>query len=549
VKKPAFLLAVLNVLALLALPAALGSNSSNASPGSPQRARTVSRAVEFAVTPPLRKMPVIQPRPSDVLNEREHDPAPIDTGYSGDGALQTEAAAPSVPKPIRTFEGLRNTSGVAPPDPVGDVGPSHYVEMVNLSFAIYSKTGTKLFGPAALGTLWQDFLPDCEVDSGDPVVLYDELADRWLLSQFTTTGPEYFNCVAISTTGNPLGSYYLYAFSSGPNFPDYPKYGVWPDAYYITTREYAPGDVFVGVGIYAVDRAQMLVGNPAPRQVSFFLDRDPAYLPGAGLLPADLDGTTPPPAGSPEYLVGSMDDDYVDYGAPSDALNVFEVDVDWTNPPASTFGLTATVPISPFDTVFPCLPEELGNGRQCIPQPGTPTRLDILSYRQRPLWRLAYRNFGTHESLVTNQSVEAREGRAGIRWWELRSPAAPVLYQEGTYAPDDQIHRWMGSIAMDKQGNIALGFSVSNGIRIYPGIRYAGRLAGDPLGTMAQGERVMKAGSATQAATARWGDYTSMNVDPTDGCTFWYVNEYYAGTRPGINWKTRIGAFKFPGCS
>jgi hypothetical protein len=418
--------------------------------------------------------------------------------------------------------------------------------MVNLSFAIYSKQGTKLYGPAALGTLWQDFVPDCEEDSGDPIVLYDEMADRWLLSQFTTRGPEYYNCVALSTSGDPLGSYFLYAFSTGENFPDYPKYGVWPDAYYITTREFAPDETYAGVGIYAVDRAQMLVGNPAPRMVSFFLDRDPMYLPGDGLLPADLDGPALPPSGGPEYLVGSMDNN-ASYGAPRDALNVFEVRIDWTTPSASTFALDKTVPIAPFDTIFPCVPA-VDNGRHCIPQPATPTRLDILSYRQRPTWRLAYRNFGTHESLVTNQSVEARSGIAGIRWWELRNPGDAVLHQEGTYAPGGGIHRWMGSIAMDEQGNMALGYSVSNAVDVFPGIRYAGRLAGDPLGKMAQSEAVLFNGHGSQLATARWGDYTSMNVDPSDGCTFWYVNEYYRRSS-AAGWRTRIGAFRFPGCT
>jgi hypothetical protein len=210
------------------------------------------------------------------------------------------------------------------------------------------------------------------------------------------------------------------------------------------------------------------------------------------------------------------------------------------------------VPIAQYDTIYPCAP----TSRDCLPQPGItdPAQfLDILSYRQRPMWRLQYRNFGTHESLVTNQSVEARPGIAGVRWWELRTPRDPVLHQEGTWAPDDGVHRWMGSVALDKQGNLALGYSVVNATNVFPGIRYAGRLAGDPLGQLSQGEAVFRNGSGVQTTTnSRWGDYTSMNVDPTDGCTFWYINEYYArsGTAAdGRPWQTRIGSFRFPSCS
>jgi hypothetical protein len=236
---------------------------------------------------------------------------------------------------------------------------------------------------------------------------------------------------------------------------------------------------------------------------------------------------------------------------------MFHLNVDWNNPAAATFTFVKHVPIAEYDTIYPCAP----TSRDCLPQPGitNPAQfLDILSYRQRPMWRLQYRNFGTHESLVTNQSIEARPGIAGIRWWELRNPRDPVLHQEGTWAPDDGVHRWMGSVALDKQGNMALGYSVVNATNVFPGIRYAGRLAGDPLGQLSQGETVLQNGSGVQTTTnSRWGDYTSMNVDPKDDCTFWYINEYYArsgaplpaplgaDTRP---WQTRIGAFRFPSC-
>ena len=253
-----------------------------------------------------------------------------------------------------------------------------------------------------------------------------------------------------------------------------------------------------------------------------------------------------PPPHSPEYFAGTMDDDYV-YGAPFDALNWFTADVDFNHPDDATFGLVESIPTEEFDSNFPCAP----TSRDCLPQPGImdPNQyLDILSYRQRPTYRLQYRNLKTHESLVTNQSVEAAPGVAGVRWYEIRSPQDPVIYQQGTYAPGDGIHRWMGSVAQDKYGNLAAGYSVVNGTTVYPGIRYAGRLAGDPLGELSQGEATMQNGSGSQLTlNSRWGDYTSLNVDPRDDCTFYYINEYYAITELAA-WQTRIGAFKFPGC-
>jgi hypothetical protein len=178
-----------------------------------------------------------------------------------------------------------------------------------------------------------------------------------------------------------------------------------------------------------------------------------------------------------------------------------------------------------------------------------PTRyLDILSYRQRPTWRLQYRNFGQYESLVTNQSVEALPGIAGVRWWEIRNPRNPVIHQEGTWAPNDGVHRWMGSVAQDRDGNLAVGYSVSNA-SLFPGIRYAGRLAGDPLGQLTLGEASLQEGSGiNMTQNSRWGDYTSMNVDPRDDCTFYYINEYMTQIGPLAPWRTRIGAFKLPGC-
>ncbi len=509
--------------------------------------RGVLQVVQFDVSPRLVD---IQPPEMDVRSFLEvlDD---LDTGMEGlasgpqdvDGAVQAAVGGSSMPSPLITFKGPSNTYNIAPPDPNGDVGTDHVVMMSNLSLAVYSKTGALLYGPVANNTIWAGFGGACETSNdGDPIVLYDQLADRWLITQFTSGGPTYYECVALSTTGDPTGSYYRWAVNTGSNFPDYPKFGVWSDGYYFSTREFS-GVGFDGIGAYAMNKSQMLAGNASPTIISFLVTPgSEPWKAGDGLLPADLDGDTLPPAGNPHYFVGSMDNGSWT-GAPSDGLNLWHFTPDWSTPVNSTFVLDATLPIATFDTIFPC-----GSGRECIPQKGTSNNVDILSYRQRPMFRLAYRNFGTHESLVTNQSVNVNNGTAGIRWWEIRDPnGTPAVYQEGTYAPgvSDGVHRWMGSIAMDSLGNMALGFSASSA-SIYPSIWYTGRLASDSLGIMPQGEGVIVNGTGAQTSSQRWGDYTSMVVDPVDDCTFWYTNQWLPAN--GLNWELRIGAFRFDGC-
>ena len=524
-----------------------------------------SSAVAFDVSPAMsdvaRQATTAARRATGNLDRVERGPASAGRGFSGDAAVQSttgrSAASIDIPSPTVNFEGLRGDDNIpvlggipVPPDPNGDVGPNHYVQMVNTVWAVYSKTGTRLLGPLSLASIWAGFeVPDCEDNSGDPIVLHDQFADRFILTQFTTVGPTYYNCVAVSTTGDPTGSYFRYAFSTSINFPDYPKYGVWRNAYFLTTREFAPDDSFAGIGVYALERRKMIDGNPAARAVSFLIGPGtgaPAYLTGDGWLPSDVDGTRLPPVGSPNYIVGTQDDEGP-YGAPFDAINVFKMFVSWGPTPTASFTGPTVLPVAEFDSDFPCDP--VGT-RNCIPQPGTTQKIDILSYRQRPIWRLAYRNFRTYESLVTNQSVEASPGVAGTRWYEIRRPGdQPVIWQQATFAPADGVNRWMGSIAQDKRGNMALGYSVSNGTNVFPGIRYTGRLRGDPANTLPQGEAVIVNGSGSQLTTfARWGDYTSMNIDPSDDCRFWYTNEYYAVTSLR-GWQTRIAAFRMPGCS
>jgi hypothetical protein len=555
---------------LATLVASVGTTKAESAPGrSGVKGPTFTDAAAFDVSRPLRELAKAVPssKGKGIVVLPERGPVVPDRGHSRDGALQSNIIGPAIPGPIANFEGLSNQDNfdifgfrVNPPDNDGDVGPNHYVELINLVLGVFDKSGNKLLGPVDIGSLWADFeITDCTDPSGDPIVLYDQLADRWLLTQFTTSGlfdptKPFWNCVAVSTTGDPTGSYYRYAFETEnfQFFPDYPKYGVWTDSYVLTTREFGP-TVEYGIGVYGLEKNKMLNGEPA-RAVSFFLDgNDPEILPlvGDGLLPADIDGRQKPRADAAIPIVGTQDDDAT-YGATFDALNIWDFKVKWRSTPKASLELNTQLPTAAFDSVFPCGP----GSRDCLPQPGItdPDQyLDILSYRQRPTWRLAYRMFRGYETLVTNQSVEALPGVAGARWYEIRrTSGAYSLYQQGTYAPNDGVHRWMGSVAMDKRGDIALGFSVVNGIDTFPGIRYTGRGAGDPLGEMTLGEGVIIDGTGVQTSTnSRWGDYTSMNVDPVDDCTFWYVNEYYTlegQESSSVGWQTRIASFRLPGC-
>jgi hypothetical protein len=554
---PAAVVAAICAGAASSEPAAI----TKAGPAKTHLVAKVTKAAAFDVSRPLRELAKSAAPATFRGLPPERGPTLANVGHTTDGALQRTLPAPSIPGTLANFEGLSNQDNfntfgfrVNPPDPNGEVGPNNYVEMINLVFGVYNKTGTLLLGPVDTGTLWSGFsIPDCTDPSGDPVVLYDQFSDRWILTQFTTAGPEYYNCIAVSTTGDPTGSYYRYAFSTGLNFPDYPKYGNWTDSYVITTREFGP-TVEYGIGVYALEKNKMLVGDPTARDVSFFIDgNDPDLLPlvGDGLLPADVDGKQKPKTDSAIPLVGTQDDGG-GYGATFDALNIWDLTVKWRSTPLASLALKTQLPTAPFDSIFPCAP----TARDCLPQPGItdPNQyLDILSYRQRPTFRLAFRNFKTYETMVTNQSVEAAPGVAGVRWYEIRRTGSTYsLYQQGTFAPGDGVHRWMGSIAMNKKGGMGLGYSVVNGTTVYPGIRYTGRLAGDTLGDMTLGEGTVINGTGVQTtANSRWGDYTDMTVDPVDDCTFWYVNEYYTAAgqaSSAAGWQTRIASFKLPGC-
>jgi len=485
------------------------------------------------VSPPLFLIPPTHHQPGFRIHDHERLPRPYHSATT-DPVLQTQVATAAAPATSLNFLGIGNgftgpagTFSVrsAPPDTNGDVGPNHYVQIVNTDFAVFNKSGTVVYGPVPINTLWSGFGGGCENnDDGDPVVVYDRIADRWVISQFSVSTTPYLQCVAVSTSGDPSGSYYRYSFQYS-DFPDYPKMGVWPDAYYITFNMFAPGpSAFLNGEVCAYDRSSMLAGGTATQQ---------CFSVGAnygGLLPAHLTGATLPPAGSPNYVVA--------LGNTTSSLAFWTFHVDWATPSNSTL-------TGPTSLMVGAYTEACNGGGTCIPQLGTSQQLDSLA--DRLMYRLAYRNFGDHESLVTNHSVTAGSS-VGVRWYEIRTPGtSPTIFQQGTYAPDSS-YRWMGSIAMDQSGNMALGYSTSSS-GLHPQINYTGRLSTSPGGVMDQGEGTIinGAGSQTGQNLSRWGDYSSMSVDPSDDCTFWYTNEYIPSDG-AFNWSTRIGSFKFASC-
>jgi len=524
---------------------AIGVNNAQAGRGNQSPPAHVITSDRHDTSAPLHTIRPVAPRAGELRElPRKLLPGRVESSPSG----EPDAVVQSAPGPVAApaleigFEGVNNVNGVLPPDTVGDVGPNHYVQAVNLAFAVYNKSGTRLYGPANINTLFSGFGGACETtNDGDPIVLYDHLADRWLISQFALPnfpyGP-FYQCVAISQGPDPTGSWYRYQFLVSNNkMNDYPKLGVWPDGYYMSVNQFNQGSLsWGGAGVVVFERDKMLVGQTA-RAVYFDLYGTDPNL--GGMLPSDLDGPVPP-VGTPNYFA-EIDDDA--WGYSPDQVQIWKLAANWTNPNASTFTFETALPTASFDSNM------CGYSRNCIPQPGG-RKVDALS--DRLLHRLQYRNFGTHQTLVTNHTVDENSGdHAGIRWYELRNAGSGwSIHQQGTYSPDSN-HRWMGSIAMDNAGNIGLGYSVSS-TSVYPSIRYTGRLAGDPLGQMTQGEGSIIAGSGYQYHNSgRWGDYSAMSIDPEDGCTFWYTQEYYAVAANIFNpapWQTRVGAFKFDGC-
>lgn len=503
-----------------------------------QRALVVP-AADHDISPAVRTLPRPHARTHPVLQLEFEGVTPPATGdIPEDPVVQSNPGglAPTqlMPTPATNFAGVGNVQGYAPPDTNGDVGPNHYVQTVNVAMRIWNKSGTPVTAVADVNALWDGFGGLCETtNEGDPIVLYDPIADRWLISQFAFSGngssAPFYECVAISTSPNPAGTYYRYSFLSPSNrFPDYPKFGVWPDGYYMSVNEFSEAGGYVGVGAWAMDRSRMLTGQSATMQY-FHLGTN--Y---GNFLPADLDGATLPPAGAANPFI-SFDD-----WSSSPRLKVMNFRVNWATPGSTTFTAAPDIITAAFDS-------NLCGGSNCMPQPGTSNKVDALA--DRLMWRLAYRNFGSHQAMVVSHTVDTNGAdRAGVRWYELRSTSGTwSILQQGTYSPD-ATNRFMPSVAMDGDGNIAVGYSASS-TSVYPGLRYAGRLASDPAGQLSQGESVLVAGGGSQTGGGgRWGDYSSMSVDPTDDCTFWFTSEYYTSTS-SQGWATRIGSFKFPSCT
>jgi len=499
--------------------------------------------VNHAVSAPLRDMahesyamgaPVVRPRLMVPGIQG-------DTSAAGEELAQLPAAIPIVrATPGVSALGLgkgfvgpqgRFTVNYAPPDTNAAVGATQVAETVNLSYAVFDKTsGAAVLGPISINNLFKNLGGTCSTTNlSDPVVLYDKLAGRWVVEIITTTSP-YLYCMAVSTTSDATGSYNLYSFAEPGGLPDYAKVGTWPDAYYITSRLFSGGVSYKGPKACAVNRTAMLGGSAATIQC-FQISNTQID----GMLPSDLDGTTAPPAGSPNFFI-------IQGQAGTNSLQLYKFHVDFAVPANSTFTGPTTLTVKAYTQAA---------SQSSVPQSVTGTKLDALG--NFLMHRLAYRNLPNvtpaHESLVLTHSVNVSSGttkRFGVRWYELRDPnGTPVIYQSGTYSPDTT-YRWMGSIATDKLGNIALGYSVSSST-MQPGIRYTGRWFSDPLGGLEM-EAVVQTGAGSQTGgLTRWGDYTSMSVDPVDDCTMWFANEYLTANG-SFNWSTKLFSFKFNNC-
>lgn len=478
-----------------------------------------------------------------------------------DSVVQHFMGSAAMPSPLVSVLGMSNADNgtllgtlITPADTTGAVGGSSpasnvYLQWVNMVWSVYDKTtGTKLHGPYPGNIFWNGFGGPCETENdGDIIILYDKLADRWFAAQFAVfQSAPWYQCVAVSTSPDPTGSYYRYAINTGSKLGDYPKYSIWADAYYGSFNNFANGTTWAGSNFMALQRSKMLTGDPTAAMIVFQMGTN--Y---GSDLPVDFDGTAPG-AGTPGIFAEVDKQSWIP-GLTADSALLWYFTPDWTNPANSCVGLSCTgepneiVPVATFTAPL------CGGSRSCIPQMGGEA-LDSIS--DRLMYRAQGRDLADHQSILLNHTVDAGGGIAGVRWYELRSAGGWnnwSVYQQGTYSPDSD-YRWMGSVAMDHSGDIGLGYSVSSA-SMRTAIRYAGRLPGDPLGTLPQteGEIVASTGS-TNTGYNRWGDYSTMQIDPVDDCTFWYTTMYddgtdNTGTYPGWMWNTRIGSFKFPGCS
>jgi uncharacterized repeat protein (TIGR01451 family) len=514
------------VLGLLAT-GALGTSHTSLAGGTPQLAVATDAAHDTSVA--LKDAPDIPLDPNRKIPELERQTPAGVAASPHDPVLQAAAVAPSIAATTSTFAGIRMSDLAAqwvPPDTVGDVGESQYVQAVNGGIDVFAKNGGNLSGAITDDSFWNGFAHCGGAPRSDPTVNYDEYAKRWVYTEITTSSP-YYICAAVSTTDDATDAWYRYAFDMGTVLPDYQKLGVWPDGYYLSFNNFTNGSTYRGVGVLALERSQMLTGASAQ---SVYFDLANVQTMPFGALPSDADGATQPPANAPNYFAVPNDDPTA---ANNDQLGVWAFHVDWSAPGGSTFTNVQNLNVSAFD----------GQGLS-VPQPPGGSNLDGLANDQL-MNRLQYRNFGGYETLVVNETVD-NSGQDEPRWYELRRAAGTwSVNQQGTFAPDS-VNRWMGSAAMNGLGDMALGYSAADA-STNPALRFTGRLSTDLLGSM-QAENVLQAGGGVQTGSTRWGDYSQMSVDPADDCTFWFTGEYYTGPA-AIDWATRIASIRIGTCT
>ena len=519
-------------------------------PGAKVVKATTSQAVRVGVSPPMRTMKTVKPvdsngrTPRPIPNPKLPNRGTPNAPVGKDPLVQKSIGKGAIPVPLQSFDGVGDADFVQPADTTMDVSPDQVLQWVNLSWAVYDKTGTLLGGPFEGNSFWSDLGGVCANNNGgDILVRWDQFAGQWWVSQLAYPGGAsgFHQCIAVSTSADALGTYYQYDFLySATDLNDYPKVGMWPmdgggNGYYVTVNNFANGGGggFTGARIMAFDRTAQLGGNPGTMQMFDVGQINPNL---GAFLPTDLRGTSLPSSDSLESYIsmGAPDLD----GSPGPVLHILQSFVDFATPANSFLQQIPDIPVAPFDWI------SVNAG---APQVGGGT-LEVLN--DRPMYRADYRVFADHDSLLMLHDVNVGPSTpiAGERWYEVRGVAAgtPSVYQSGTYGPDDSTWRWMGSIAQDVSGNISMGFSASSdgsGIVPDPSVHYTGRLVGDPLGTMTAGEDTY-IDSDQSFSGFRWGDYSTVVVDPVDQCTFWYTTMYGAG-----DWATRIGAFKFDSCT
>jgi len=582
------------------LESRLGMTAGSANHPVAPRSFSIQGATAHDLSVPLREL-----ASEELIAAPQQSPSPVPTPpdmKSPLGAAAVEQRSQGNRPPasvVANFDGLgvgfKGPQGTAnlrnPSDNSLAVGPDHIFQIVNVRMAIYTKkgkkfseTGTALYGPVATNTVFKGFGGACEsINNGDAVVRYDQLANRWLIvmptfrpapvrpdqpkpgrdgepaqvsvigqknqpgsatplfvptpsgtpappqprGQPTPPQPQgpYSMCYAVSTSSDPLGSYYRYEFLRAL-FPDYPRPAVWPDGYYIPT---STGDEVIQKHACVAERGKMLKGEPASEQC--------VIIEGVNFLNnADIDGHNLPPRGAPNIMMAAGGTQ-LKHVLEDDQILVWKFHVDWQNPADTKLIGPEKIKVAPYQYLCG------GQLTNCVPQPDTPTRLDAQG--DKIMARLVYRRIGNRESVVAVHSVNTSLGGGGVRWYEFRmnSDRSLMLYQQGTFAPDN-LYRWMASPAIDKKGNIGIGYSFG-GSPNFAGQRFAGRLAGDPLGQLTLKESVLVEGEASQRVM-RWEDYTQTAVDPSDDCTIWYVGDYLK--KGEMTYSSRIGGFRMPGC-